>query len=150
MNAARVQTPGLDEDCYAWSVLRGPSSHHDVLHAFDRARRSIARKLLGHPGAFPGFDTLLLAPRPSEADSDVVLLTATVVARNENSHVVEYVATRVDGERDDATAWPTGDTVDVIARGVGRTLHCEPADRKATHRLTEPSKGDDEWPARSW
>lgn len=143
-NAVRIQGHGVDEGCYAWSVLEGPAGHHDVLRAFDQARRSIASEIVGHPGAFPGFDTLLLAPGRSAADGDVVLLTATVVARNENSHVVEYVATRMDGERVDETAWQTGVVADVIARGIGRTLHCESAGRRASHPVTEPSEGDAE------
>ena len=140
-----VQRSGLGEDRRALSVLQGPAGHHDVLRAFDGARRSIANEILGHPGVFPGFDTLLLAPTSSADDHEVILLTATMVARFENSHVVEYVATRVPGEQDDETARPTGGAADVIARGVGRTLHCEPAGgRHPSHPMIEPSEGDDE------
>lgn len=143
MTAARVRSSGVNEDRYAWSVLRGTAGHHDVLRAFDQARRRIARKVVGHADAFAGFDTLMVDPRPSEAHSDVLLITATVVAQNENSHVVEYVATGMDGEQDDETGWPTSGAAGVVARGVGRTLHCRPVNRRASRRLTEQSEGDD-------
>lgn len=143
-NAIRVPRPGVDADCPAWSVLRGPAGLHDVFRAFDRAQRSISREIVGHPGAFPGFDTLLLANGTRAADGDVVLLTASVFARSEKSHVVEYVATRVDGEGDDESAWRTSGTADVIVRGVGRTLHCEPSGPNARQSATEQSEGDAE------
>jgi hypothetical protein len=33
-SAIRVQMPGTDEDCCAWSVLRGLVGHHNVLPRF--------------------------------------------------------------------------------------------------------------------
>lgn len=126
----------VTEGAHQWTMLNGAINHATVLRAFDRARRDVATRLLGHHGVFVGYDSLLLAPATQGSDSvGSVLITASVLTRTGNHHTVEYVARAWPGAAGPPPATPPPLDESIIACGIGRTLHCEPATRSWPSRL---------------
>lgn len=109
------------DDIYAppvkWtrSVIASPVSRGRLLATFEGLRRTVARKLLGSNGVFPGFDMLdFKFIYPVDAAIEVI---AKVTTYTDRRHSIDYLA-RVLGEAD------AGGSAAVLARSRGVTLHC--------------------------
>lgn len=112
----------------SWSIVLGSGDHGTLLRAFDRARREISSELIGHEGVFIGFDSLLLNAPDARDQDEIILVNAMLIASSAKAHAVHYAAHRVaqEGEAHAGLGSAFGDET-VIARGVGRTLHCRPS-----------------------
>ena len=93
----------------------------DVLRMLDLMRREMAVRIVGHPGAFIGYDTLTVSPGTVSGPARVIV-ESRLKSRSERLHNVEYVAVSVPLGAERAVA-----TDPLLARGTGRTLHVEPS-----------------------
>jgi hypothetical protein len=96
----------------------------DLLRMLDVMRHEMAVRIVGHPGAFIGYDTLTVSPGTISGPARIIV-ESRLKSRSERLHNVEYVAVSVPLGAEQAA------TTDLLlARGTGRTLHIEP--RSAT------------------
>jgi hypothetical protein len=93
----------------------------DVLRMLDLMRHEMAVRIVGHPGAFIGYDTLRVSPGTVSGPTRVIV-ESRLKSRSERLHNVEYVAVSVPLGAERAVA-----TDPILARGTGRTLHVEPS-----------------------
>jgi hypothetical protein len=92
----------------------------DVLRMLDVMRHQMAVRIVGHPGAFIGYDTLTVSSGTISGAARIIV-ESRLKSRSERLHNVEYVAVSVPlGAERAATTDP------LLARGTGRTLHIEP------------------------
>ena len=113
--------PAPEDTVREWRAVDVPDgetlSAADVLRLLDWMRHELSVRLVGHSGAFIGYDHLTVSPVTVSGPAQVIV-EARLRSRSERLHDVEYVAvsTREGAERA-AAADP------LLARGTGRTLH---------------------------
>jgi hypothetical protein len=93
----------------------------DVLRMLDVMRHEMAVRIVGHPGAFIGYDTLTVSPGTVSGPTRVIV-ESRLKSRSERFHNVEYVAVSVPLGAERTVA-----TDPLLVRGTGRTLHVEPS-----------------------
>ena len=89
----------------------------DVLRLLDWMRHELSLRLVGHPGAFIGYDALTVSPGTITGPAQVIV-EARLKSRSERLHDVEYVAVSARAGSGQAAA-----TDPLLARGTGRALH---------------------------
>ena len=93
----------------------------DVLRLLDWMRHELSVRLVGHPGAFIGYDALTVSPGTVTGPAQVIV-EAKLRTRSERLHDVEYVAVSAPAGAERPAA-----TGPFLARGTGRTLHVRAA-----------------------
>ncbi len=89
----------------------------DVLRLLDWMRQDLSVRLVGHPGAFIGYDALTVAPGTIAGPARVIV-EARLKSRSERLHEAEYVAVSAPAGAEHAAV-----TDPLLALGTGRTLH---------------------------
>lgn len=117
--------PAPEDTVREWRAVEVPDgetlSGADVLRLLDWMRHELSVRLVGHPGAFIGYDVLTVSPGTVTGPAQVIV-EARLKSRSERLHDVEYVAVSAP-----AGAGRTAASGPLLARGNGRTLHVRAA-----------------------
>ena len=117
--------PAPEDTVREWRAVEVPDgetlSAADVLRLLDWMRHELSVRLVGHPGAFIGYDALTVSPVTVSGPAQVIV-EARLRSRSERLHDVEYVAVSTPARAERPAA-----TDPVLARGTGRTLHARGA-----------------------
>lgn len=89
----------------------------DVLRLLDWMRHELSLRVVGHPGAFIGYDTLTVSPGTISGPARL-LVESRLESRSERLHKAEYIAVSVPMGAEQAAP-----TDALLACGTGRTLH---------------------------
>lgn len=116
-------TSAIEATVREWRAVDVPDgetlSAADVLRLLDWMRHDLCVRLVGHGGAFIGYDTLTVSPGIVSGPARLIV-EARLTSWSERLHQAEYVAVSVaPGAHRPAAADP------LLARGTGRTLHVE-------------------------
>ena len=110
-----------EEPAREWRAVDVPDgetlSAADVLRLLDWMRHEMSVGLVGHPGAFIGYDALTVSPVTITGPARVIV-EARLKSRSERLHDVEYVAVSAHAGSERPAA-----TDALLAHGTGRTLH---------------------------
>lgn len=116
--SAPAAVPGPVRELMVVDIRDGQTmSAADLLRLLDGMRHELAHRLVGHAGAFIGYDRLTV-PHSTVAGPGRVLLEARLTDWSERLHNVEYVAVSVASGAERPAA-----TDPLLVRGSGRTLH---------------------------
>ena len=113
--------PAPEDTVREWRAVDVPDgeslSAADVLRLLDWMRHELSVRVVGHSGAFIGYDALTVSPGIVSGPAQVIV-EARLRSRSERLHDVEYVAVSAPAGAEGAGAADA-----LLARGTGRTLH---------------------------